>query len=458
MMATVQKHSNPLKDPKLSKRLSVLIVRYMTKHNLSDEQLVDRVNDAAGSGSISLATVRRYKEGGNFTPTPRAIGLLQDALGIEQAEIDLLFDPTGGASTGTPDFATLSAFWDELVADLKRKSQLPQQIEMEREKARVALQNDELDTAKSHLERQKELVGREYNIQLENIAYFSEEYAKSLASLGAFAFAIRDFANARENYGQAISLSHTTKERIERYRNSYLIASTACMALSGDEAKARAILKEMRDNDITPNVVSYNTLLTFVDSEQKARDILKEMRDNDITPNEISVTTAIKKADGFSSALEFVDDGLRHGEFVGRGAFQAAFSHPVAHLSAKELLVEYNKRPYKFESALEGPINQYRKTGQPEQAVELVLFAPHTGAAQRYYREEYDQVCVFFDAEVAAGSDEDNLHYAYGIAAHINTDWPMALKHLTIALDRAYAKPRIKHTKTLLASIPSAKP
>jgi len=54
-----------------------------------------------------------------------------------------------------------------------------------------------------------------------------------------------------------------------------------------------------------------------------------------------------------------------------------------------------------------------------------------------------------------AGSDEDNLYYAYGIAAHANQDWPVMKKQLEVALQRAYAEKRKVHILRMMKDTPS---
>ena len=75
--------------------------------------------------------------------------------------------------------------------------------------------------------------------------------------------------------------------------------------------------------------MSYNTLLTFVDTEAKASAILKEMEKKGVTPDEFTLSTAIKKATTFEDALDLIDFCLSRKFFVGRGAFEAAYSHSI---------------------------------------------------------------------------------------------------------------------------------
>jgi hypothetical protein len=198
-------------------------------------------------------------------------------------------------------------------------------------------------------------------------------------------------------------------------------------------------------------VVSYNTLMTFVDAEDKARAVLKEMEDKGVTPDEVTRSTIIKSAATFETALALIDLFLLKKDFVGRGTFEATFAKSIIHLTAGELLIEYNKRAFKFDTSLQSPINQYRKAGLFDQALALTLFAPHVGASQKFYREDFDRCKEYFRSEIMAGNNDDNLFYAFGIAASLNGDWENAEPNLKIALDRAYAEKRISHIQELLS-------
>ena len=58
----------------------------------------------------------------------------------------------------------------------------------------------------------------------------------------------------------------------------------------------------------------------------------------------------------------------------------------------------------------------------------------------------------FFENEISKGSTEDNLYYAYGIAAALNDDWEHAIPMLKLADSRAYAEKRREHIASLLSS------
>jgi hypothetical protein len=132
------------------------------------------------------------------------------------------------------------------------------------------------------------------------------------------------------------------------------------------------------------------------------------MEDKGITPDEVTMTTAIKRMGSFEAALALIDDCLAKRWFVGRSSLQAAYSLPIGHLTAEALLEAYRARPYRFDTALEGPINQHRRLRRISKALRLVLVAPHAGTAQRLYRQAYGGCQAFFAAELEHGNDEDS--------------------------------------------------
>jgi len=69
--------------------------------------------------------------------------------------------------------------------------------------------------------------------------------------------------------------------------------------------------------------------------------------------------------------------------------FEAVYAKRITHLSVEALLTEYRARKFKFGTALEGPINQYRRAGREDEAIKLALVEPHVRAAQKFFHEAY---------------------------------------------------------------------
>ncbi|MDG2230512.1 MAG: hypothetical protein P8K82_02425 [Paracoccaceae bacterium] len=82
-----------------------------------------------------------------------------------------------------------------------------------------------------------------------------------MAALGNLAFTERDFAEARLQFGIAISLVGLEEGRLESYQKSYRIASNAVMALSLGNEEGRKVLDEMIAAGVKPNEVTLTTLV-----------------------------------------------------------------------------------------------------------------------------------------------------------------------------------------------------
>jgi hypothetical protein len=225
--------------------------------------------------------------------------------------------------------------------------------------------------------------------------------------------------------------------------------------LAGDYAEGRKVLAEMAAAGVPPDAVTYSTLLNLAGDYAEGRKVLAEMVAAGVPPDEVGLTTLVRKAPSFEQGCAFAMEARHsHGWYTGRGFYQALFSLPIDHLDAGGLMEIYNSLPFKHETALENPIRQYRRERRPEEAMRLCLFAPHLPAAQKFYRDRYEFCRSYLLSRLDIIADDDNCYYCLGIAAHANRDWELARKNLAIALDRAYATPRIDHIERMLRTIP----
>jgi len=348
--------------------------------------------------------------------------------------------------------------------------------------------SNDFDSARCLLAEARRIADSELDEAENTLAEAQEEQWEVVAAQAALEVRTRNFDTARLLMRNSSFEYRLTSASRRRHLNLYRIALNAVAAQSGamenaraileemkeagvtpnvvsfnsllnfvdSEANARAILEEMKEAGVTPDVVSYSALLNFVDSEANARAILEEMKEAGVTPNEITLTAILKNAtDTLEDAIGLAQEWLTSGYFVGRGAWGAVFAKPVLHLSAEELLTLYNAQRFKFETALENPINQYRAARRDDDALLLLLAAPYTGASIKYFREDYATTSAYFQAELDAGNDEDNLYYAYGIAAHTNQDWAVMRVHLGVAFQRAYAEKRKNHIRRMMEDAPN---
>jgi uncharacterized protein YciU (UPF0263 family) len=268
----------------------------MVRLSLSDEQLLARLKDLGGlSTKGSLSSIRRHKDGSGGQPSAQTIGFYQKALGISDADIDELLDPKANKAPGLPGAAEFRSQFEELVEELKRRSNLPFEVQRDRAEARAAISEHDLARARKHLEAAA-------NVTRKTADYANEEHARSLAALGALAFTERDFVEARTRYGEAINLPGVTEERLQRYKHFYLVASNATMARVPCLTDARNVFAEMATAGVEPNVVTYTTLINLAETYEEARKIFAEMATAGVEPDVVTYNTLINLAETYEEA------------------------------------------------------------------------------------------------------------------------------------------------------------
>ena len=455
--------------------------KYMAATRISDDVEDLRAEGLAvklGMSDASASEVRKVMAGTAGKPNVDTLGKYFKALEVKEEDRNYVhgigvvsFTELTQAIQASADFGPSGNADSEVIRDLKRQAQLAKDDGKFEEAVKLSAKILKFQT-EDRLYSEKDLTQK------------ADNEAGTLAFLGSLGLQMLDFEQAFENYSKIPKINGVSSEVVEKFINPIRISYNARIYAQADidgaravfaemaandvppdvfsyttllkfldtEAEVRDVFAEMKKNKVPPNVVSYTTLLTFLDTEAEVRDVFAEMKKNKVPPNEITVITGIKKCENFGAALEFSDWCLTKKYFVGQGAYKAVYSFPVADLPAAELLAEYHARQYSRPEALESPINQYRNSGQADQALRLLFSAPYVGAAQKFYREDYKSCKAYFDAELAAGNDEANLHYAYGIAAAAKGDCKPARRHLNIALERCFesAHKRRKHIQDLL--------
>jgi pentatricopeptide repeat protein len=224
--------------------------------------------------------------------------------------------------------------------------------------------------------------------------------------------------------------------------------------LAEDYETARGVFNEMRAADIAPNVVTFSTLINLAEDYETARGVFNEMRAADIAPNVVTVTTVLAKAPDFATGLSFVDSLDRTLPVFSHGLYCALYAKDIVHLDSTKLIEIYLGGFRQFGEALESPIKQYRRAKRLADAFRVALIAPHTHAAQKFFRERYAACLPLFRSAMESGVENDNLHYAFGIAAALNKDWALAMEHLPIARERAYHPARVEYIDRLLLQSP----
>ena len=390
-MTNLQKSPKNPKSLVLAERFGQLILKYMTRHGLSDDALVEKLKTVSGGMKGSLSRVGPHKQGTGGNPTPQTISIYQKALGIPQDEIDQLFVPDPQPQVGLPSAAQLNEQYMQLVASLQQQSNLPYEVQRDRLAAQAAIAADNLPKARTHLESVATATRR-------SAAHEVEEYARSLAALGALAFAELDYVDARKHYGEAIAFPNLSAERMTRYRRYYLIASNAVMARS------------------------------------KNPSIHAEMINAGVEPNEITTTTLMSKTADFAEATMLTAELREAGAFRGQGFYSAVFSKVGPDDDPVAVIDWYFKQDYRHAKSLEPVLRMYAANYKQSAAMEFVVRWPQLAAAARYLRlHDAD-----FAQEIGRFLADDKLRpsalYAAGINHFNKREFPAAREYFGEAL------------------------
>src|SRR4051794_5762637 len=138
---------------------------------------------------------------------------------MPENEVEELLYPAS-RPVGDPSPVEYQTQFRELVTELLRQSNLPYEVQHNRASAKSALAREDFKQARTHLTAAAESTRRAAE-------HAGEEYARSLAALGALAFTVLDFGEARVRYGMALLLPGLSEERFLRYCRSYIVASNA---------------------------------------------------------------------------------------------------------------------------------------------------------------------------------------------------------------------------------------
>ena len=275
--------------------------------NLSDDQLSNIIKDIDSSKSVANPeSVRRHRNGTGGHPTPRTIGIYQKALEIPNADIDVLIYQESIPAPGQPSMIEIISQYQELVAELNRRSNLAFDIESNRVAAKKAFLANDLVSARKYLEN----VAASTRAPIE---FASGEHARSLAALGALAFTDQDFVEARARYGEAINLPYLDQNKISSYKHSYLVAANATIAESNNIKYGRCIFAEIISVGVQPNVVTYSTLINLADTYAEGRKILDEMVAAGVKPNVVTYNTLINLAGAGAGGRKILDEMVAAG-------------------------------------------------------------------------------------------------------------------------------------------------
>ena len=141
----------------------------------------------------------------------------------------------------------------------------------------------------------------------------------------------------------------------------------------------------------------------------------------------------------------------------GRAAYESAFSKPVTHLSAQELLRIYYDLPFRFKTALSNPINQFSAKGDIHSALYLSALSPSLASNQKLYVANQSEAEDFFSRRIENRptkrwkqyADQDFV-YARGIVRLFNRNFDLAIQDLAVVKQSTSDQTRVQYIAELI--------
>ena len=225
--------------------------------------------------------------------------------------------------------------------------------------------------------------------------------------------------------------------------------------LAPDYEEAKRLVTQMRGELITPNVVTYSTLINLAPDYEEAKRLVTQMRGELITPDVVTYNTLINLAPDYEEAKRLVTQ--MRGELITPDVvtYNTLFAKGPKSESADEILEWYLAQPYHPEMPLQALISFYRRSGQIEKALRLVLDYPHLEAARSLIRNYKTSALTYFYSNYAKNPTSSNAPYALGMTLLELGKSGEAKFYLEQALAQAIAEPRRAALRELLQQMES---
>ena len=216
-----------------------------------------------------------------------------------------------------------------------------------------------------------------------------------------------------KDYSTAINL-------LENVRSESLtpdvVTYNTLISLAPNYDSAISWLETMQNEGLQPSVITYNTLISVAPNYDSAISWLETMRNEGLQPSVITYSTLISLAPNYDSAISWLETMQNEGLQPDVITYTNLFRLSITAQSSEELLSWYLAQPYHPEEPIQAAIAGYRKQGQIDQALLLVLNYPHLEAARKVIRGYSDQALSYFQSLYQQHLDLPNVEYAIGIA------------------------------------------
>ncbi len=225
--------------------------------------------------------------------------------------------------------------------------------------------------------------------------------------------------------------------------------------LAPDYEETRGLVAQMREESIALNVVTYTTLINLVPDYEEAKRLIAAMRAESITPNVVTYTTLINLVPDYEEAKRLVAQMWAESITPNAVTYSTLFAKGPKSESPDEILQWYLAQRYHPEMPLQALISFYRRSGQIEKALRLVLDYPHLDAARSLIRHFKVSALTYFHNNYAKNPTSSNAPFALGMTLLESGEAEQAKFYLEQALARATSEHRRATLRGLLKQVES---
>jgi pentatricopeptide repeat protein len=209
----------------------------------------------------------------------------------------------------------------------------------------------------------------------------------------------------------------------------------------------------MRQDGVTPDVVTYNTLVSKAEDYATALEWFERMRQDGVTPDVVTYNTLVSKAEDYATALEWFERMRQDGVTPDENIMTALFAKDLSQIPAKELLSWYWSMGYRHGETFQAAIRSYRKSSQVQEAFRIALHYPYLQAAQKLFRDYPMEIDSYLVGVLTDQPDHPDVHYALGLALMERGESAGAETHLRAALETATQEKRKHYIEVQLRKV-----
>jgi tetratricopeptide (TPR) repeat protein len=223
-----------------------------------------------------------------------------------------------------------------------------------------------------------------------------------------------------------------------------VVTFNTLMDKAKDYASAQGVIDKMTAAGVAPNVVTFNTLMDKAKDYASAQRVIDKMTAAGVAPDVVTFTTLMDKAKDYASAQGVIDKMTAAGVAPNVFTFSTLFSKDLQGVDPDKLLLWYWGLKYHPEGPLQACIASYRRAGEIEHALLIALHYPHLAAAQRVTKENGDAAIRYFQSVVDRLPSDGDANLALGLVFLDSAEKSRAIPLLEIALSDAQSRTMIR--------------